>query len=110
PTASSCDRDCLKRLADTYIAALVAHDPRKVPLASDLKFVENAQRMQPGEGLWKSATAGPTSFKIVVPDPYSQEVGGMVMIQSDGKPTQLGFRLKLLNGKLTEAEHIIAVP
>jgi len=110
PPAASCDRDCLKRLADDYIAALLAHDPRKVPLTADLKFVENAQRMKPGEGLWKSATAGATSFKIVVPDPYSQEVGGMIMIQADGKPTQVGFRLKLLNGKIAEAEHIIAVP
>jgi hypothetical protein len=110
PATTACDRECLKMLADNYIAALVAHDPRKVPLATDAKFVENAQRMKPGEGLWKSTTAGPTEFKILVPDPYSQEVGGMVMIQSDGKPTQLGFRLKLVNGKITEAEHIVAVP
>src|SRR5512144_878819 len=72
PTA--CDRDCLKALADSYIASLVAHDPGKVPLAADVKIVENAQRIKPGEGLWKTATAGPTEFKIVVPDPYSQEV------------------------------------
>ena len=110
PTATACDRECLRTLADNYVAALVAHDPRKVPLATDIKFVENAQRMKPGEGLWKSTTAGTTEFKILVPDPYSQEVGGMVMIQSDGKPTQLGFRLKLVNGKITEAEHIVAVP
>jgi hypothetical protein len=108
PTA--CDRDCLKTLADNYIAALVAHDPKKVPLAADVKIVENAKRIQPGEGLWKTATAGPTDFKILVPDPYSQEVGGMVMIQSEGKPAQVGFRLKLANGKIVEAEHMVAVP
>ncbi len=91
--ATTCDRDCLVRLADAYIAALVAHDPGKAPLASDVKIVENAQRIKPGEGLWKTATAGPTDFKILVPDPYSQEVGGMVMMQSDNKPAQVGFRL-----------------
>ena len=107
---TTCDRDCLNALADSYIAALVAHDATKVPLAADVRIVENAQRIKPGEGLWKSATAGPGEFKIVVPDAYSQEVGGMVVMQSDGKPAQLGFRLKLVNGKIAEAEHMIAVP
>jgi len=72
------DRPALIKLADDYIAALVAHTPAKVPLASDVKTVENAKRINPGEGLWKSATAGPTEFKIVVPDAVSQQVGGMV--------------------------------
>src|SRR5579862_728338 len=89
PAPSSCDRECLKMLADNYIAALVAHDARKVPLAADIKVVENAQRIKPGEGLWKTTTAGPTEFKILVPDPYAQEVGGMVMLESEGKPAQL---------------------
>jgi len=107
---TTCDRECLNALADSYLASLVAHDPHKVPLANDAKIVENAQRIKPGEGLWKSATAGPTEFKIVVPDPYSQEVGGMAMMQSDGKPAQVGFRLKLVNGQIAEAEHMVAVP
>src|SRR5690242_11683195 len=108
--ATTCDRECLNTLADKYLAALVAHDPHKVPLADDIETVENAQRIKPGEGLWKTTTAGPTEFKIVVPDPYSQEVGGMAMMQSDGRPAQVGFRLKLVNGKIAEAEHMVAVP
>ena len=66
---TTCDRECLKSLADSYIASLVAHDPAKVPLAQDVKIVENAHRIKPGEGLWKTTTAGPAEFKIVVPDP-----------------------------------------
>ncbi len=110
PAPKTCDRDCLERLADNYIAALVAHDPHKVPLAADIKTVENAKRISPGEGLWKTATAGPTDFKILVPDTTSQEVGGMVMMQSEGKPAQVGFGLRLVDGKIVEAEHVIAVP
>ena len=110
PVATTCDRDCLIKLADSYIASLVAHDASKVPLAADVKIVENAKRIQAGEGLWKSTTAGPTEFKIVVPDAYAQEVGAMVLLQSDGKPAQVGFRLKLVNGKLAEVENMIAVP
>jgi hypothetical protein len=101
------DRAALLKLADDYLAALVAHDPGKVPLAGDVKAVENVKRVQPGEGLWKTATAGPTEFKILVPDPITQEVGGLVVMQNDGKPAQVGFRLKLVNGKIVEAEHMV---
>jgi hypothetical protein len=108
--AKPLDRAALIKLADDYVTALVAHSPNKVPLASDVKTVENAKRIKAGEGLWKSATAGPTEFRIVVPDTFSQEVGGMYMIQSDNKPAQIGLRLKVVNGKITEAEHMIALP
>ncbi len=101
------DRAALLKLADTYLSALVAHDPGKVPLASDVKVVENVKRINPGEGLWKTATSGPTEFKIVVPDPVLQQVGGLVVMQNDGKPAQVGFRLKVVNGKIVEAEHMI---
>jgi len=101
------DRAALLKLADTYLDALVAHDPGKVPLAGDVKVVENVKRIKPGEGLWKTATAGPTDFKIVVPDPVTQEVGGLVVMQTEGKPAQVGFRLKVVNGKIVEAEHMI---
>ena len=101
------DRAALLKLADTYLASLLAHDPGKVPLASDVKVVENVTRIKPGEGLWKTASSAPTEFKIVAPDPVLQEVGGLVVMQVDGKPSQFGFRLKLLNGKIVEAEHLV---
>ena len=107
-TASNpCDRACLNKLADDYVAALVAHDPRKVPLARDVRMVENIQRIQPGEGLWKSASAVPTTFRIHVPDVVAQQVGLLVTMQEGGKPIQLAVRLKLANGKITEAEHVV---
>jgi hypothetical protein len=108
--AADCDRDCLIDLADNYLAALVAHDPNRVPLAPDVKTVENVKPVNVGEGLWKTASSGPTEFKIIVPDPVSQEVGGLVMMGSDGKPAQVGFRLKLEDGKIVEAEHMVVAP
>lgn len=104
---SPCDRDCLKGLADRYVAALVAHDPAKVPLARDVKIVENLQRIHPGEGLWKTASGVPTTFRIVVPDPVAQQVGLLAVMQEEGHPIQLGLRLKLVDGKITEAEHVV---
>src|SRR5580658_8340062 len=101
------DRAALLKLADNYLAALVAHDPGKLPIASDVKVVENVTRIKVGEGLWKTAGSPPTAFTIVAADPVTQQVGGLVVMQVDGKASQVGFRLKLVNGKIVEAEHLV---
>jgi hypothetical protein len=103
-----CNRACLKDLANAYLAALVAHDPSKVPLAANVKFVENVKRMQPGEGLWKTASEVPTTFALYVPDPVSGQVGFLGMMKADGKPIELALRLKVRHGEIVEAEHLIA--
>jgi hypothetical protein len=109
-SAQSCDRACLIKTTDQYLAALVAHDPAKAPLAKDVAFVENVKKMKPGEGLWKTASGGPTAFKIYVPDPTLQQAGWLGVIQQDGKPVILALRLKLQDGKIVQAEHIYAAP
>ncbi len=103
-----CDRACLNKTVDSYLAALVAHDPSKVKFAPDVKFVENIVPTKPGDGLWKTASALPTTFRIYVPDTVSQEVGFIGVMMENGKPIELGLRLKLRNGRIVEAEHLIA--
>jgi hypothetical protein len=105
-----CNRACLKDLASSYLAALVAHDPSKVPLAGDLKFVENVTPMKAGEGLWKTASEVPTTFAVYVPDPISGQVGFIGVMKADGKPIELALRLKVRHGQIVEAEHLIATP
>jgi hypothetical protein len=95
-------------MVDTYLAALVAHDTSKAPLAKDVKFVENVERVQPGAGLWKTASAVPTTFRIYVPDPVAGQVGFIGMMEESGKPIELGLRLKVRDGRIIEAEHLIA--
>jgi hypothetical protein len=106
--AAECDRVCLGKMVDTYLAAVVAHDPARVPFALNLRFVENTVPMKPGEGLWKTASAAPTTFKIYVPDPVVEQVGFLGVMREGDKPIELGLRLKLTDGKITEAEHLIA--
>jgi hypothetical protein len=105
--APSCDLACLERILDEYLAAVVAHDPSRAPLAANVKFVENVVRMKPGEGLWQTASEAPTTFKIYVPDPVSGQVGFMGVMKEEGKPIQVGVRLKVENGRITEAEHLV---
>jgi hypothetical protein len=100
-------RDDLKAAADAYVAAMVVHDPRGAPLAPDALIVENLARIQPTEGLWTAASAGPTSFQIHVPDVAAQEIGYMAVMEADGKPVQIGLRLKFERGQITEAEQLV---
>lgn len=111
PTASQaqdCNRACLIDLANDYAAALVAHDPSDVPLADTIVTVENAKRIGRGEGLWRTASGAPTGFHIHVPDPVSQQVGLLAMMEVEGKPALVGIRLKRERGRIVEAEHMVA--
>jgi hypothetical protein len=105
---AKCDRACLKGAVDTYLAAVVAHDPSQVHFSPTVEFVENTVPMKPGEGLWKTASALPTTFKIYVPDTTSEEVGFIGIMQEGDKPIMLALRLKIRDGQITEAEHLIA--
>ena len=51
---AACDRTCLKNIAEQYLAAFVAHDPSKAPLAADARYTEMSVPTKIGEGLWKT--------------------------------------------------------
>jgi hypothetical protein len=70
--------------------------------------VENLRAIKPGEGLWATATGGPGSFALFVPDPERQEAGFLGVIERQSEPVLLGLRLKASSGQVTEAEHLIA--
>ena len=101
-----CDRDCLKDIADTYIAALVADDPDAAPFADDVKFTENTEVLEIGEGLWQTATAASDTFRIYVPDPVARQIGFMVHVEQGDAHRLLAVRLKVEDGEITEAEHL----
>jgi hypothetical protein len=102
-----CDRACLTGLVDRYFAALVAHDPRILPFSRLYRFVENATPLRIGEGLWQTATDLPGTFSIVVPDEVAGQVGFLGVMGENGAPVLVALRLKLENGEISEAEHLI---
>jgi hypothetical protein len=55
PIPLNCDRACLENLIDQYWAAVVARDPKRLPLSQDVKYTENDQVMDIGDGFWKTA-------------------------------------------------------
>jgi hypothetical protein len=107
--AGPCDRDCLKGVVDKYVEAMVKHDAKAAPFAVSVKFTENAEAFPIGQGgLWTSATGASKTYRIYVPDPVSRQVGFMGLIQTGEMQNQLALRLKVEDGKITEAEHYVA--
>ena len=110
--APKCDRQCLVDLMQKYIGALANHDPKELPFAEKVKFTENSEKtvefLEVGKGLWENATGGPTEFQIYAADPEAQAAACLVVMKEKDKDVLLGARIKLENGKITEAEHLLA--
>jgi hypothetical protein len=109
--APKCDRQCLVDLMQKYVEALVKHDPQSLPLADKVKFTENTDKaieiLDVGKGLWETASGGPTEFQIYAADPETQASACLLVMKEKDKDIMLGARIKLENGKITEAEHLI---
>ena len=75
------DRPGLVDLMTDYFEALVNKDPSKVPIAADIKFVENTADIPVGDGLWVTASGGPSEFRIDAADPKAQQVASLAMMK-----------------------------
>ena len=105
-TAVECDQACLESFADQYIDAMVNHDPSSIPLAEDVKFTENGVQLAVGDALWATASAN-TDFRIYVTDPETGQIGYSGIVEENGTPVLISFRLKIVNGKISEIEQIV---
>lgn len=103
-----CERECLEGFVNQYLDALVAHNIFGLPLASRVKFTENAQPLDLGDGLW-NVTTGVGKYKLIVVDPRSQQAGFLGTVLANDRPTTLALRLKLENRKISEIETLVSV-
>ena len=99
-----------------YYAALTAGDPGRLPLAADVKFTENGQRIAVGTGLWATATGAADSPVVSVaeesygPGGYVGQVAGWGMIAEGGDggdDVLLGVRLKTMGQVISEIETFV---
>jgi hypothetical protein len=108
----ACDRACLNGFIDQYLDAVLKHDPKLVPLTKNVKYTENGQRLDPGDGLWRSMAAR-GSYRLYVDDVSTGEVVFMGTIREEGRmPGQqaadvIGLRLKVVNRQIPEVEMLI---
>ncbi len=102
------DRQSLVDLMTDYYEALVSKDQTKVPIASNIKFVENTAEIPVGDGLWVTASEVPGEFRIDAADVEAQQVASLAMMKEyEGDNALAAIRLKVVNGNITEAEHLV---
>jgi len=104
--AKACDYACLTGFVDQYLAALVAHDPSRLPVAAHIKFTENTIPLKLGDALW-GTFSGLGTYRIYFADPQAGEVGCECTIRENGTPAILVVRLKIVDRKITEVETIV---
>ena len=104
-----CGTTCLRGFVDRYIAAMVAHDPQRLPLAHRVEFTENGVQLRLGDGLWGTASA-PGHYKIYITDPEDGQVGFYGTVFENGVPVLLALRLKIDYGLISQIETIVARP
>jgi hypothetical protein len=103
---NTCDRACLKGHIDGYVAAMLAHDPKRLPLSSRARFTEDtAEKQLTDSVLWKSAS-GVRPFRQDYLDVRAGIAASHVLVEESGKPVMLALRLKVEAGQLTEIETI----
>ena len=102
----NCDRACLEGFVDQYLDAVVAHDPSKAPINKNAKFTENGQRLELGDGLWRTMT-GKGTYRVFVTDVQIGQVSFMGSIREANTPAMLAVRLKIDNRRITEAETFV---
>ena len=109
PIPLNCDRACLEGLIDQYLAAVVAHDPSKLPLSEDVKYTENNQVLEVGDGFWKTAS-GIGNYKHVFADPEFGQVAMMGTMREANTTILMSLRLRIELGRITEIETVYFKP
>ena len=105
PIPLNCNRACLEDLVNQYLAALVAHDPKRLPLSADAMYTENDQTIEVGDGFWKTAEAV-GNYKHYFADPEFGQVVFMGSMREASAALLMSLRLRVELGRITEIESI----
>src|SRR5580658_354190 len=105
PIPLNCDRACLEGLMNQYLSALAARDPKRLPVSADVRYSENDQMMELGDGFWKTVESV-GNYKHIFADPESGQVGFMGTMHEAGSSLLMSVRLRIQLGRITEIESI----
>jgi hypothetical protein len=107
--SADCDRSrvCLARTLETYLDALAARDPARLPVAKNVKYTENGVRLNIGDGLWATASAKPT-YRLDLIDEEEGQVGVLGRISENGNNNWYAARLRVEpDGRVSELEVLV---
>ncbi len=79
--AKTCDRARLEGFVNQYLAALVAQDPSKLPLAKNARYTENGQELKLGEDQ-TDLSSSPDAFRA--PPARGVDPRGELVFRRDG--------------------------
>jgi hypothetical protein len=109
PIPLKCDRACMENVVNQYLAALVAHDPKRLPLSKDVMYTENAQRTELGDGFWKTVE-GRGDYAHIFADPEIGQAAFMGTMREAGALLLMSLRLRIELGRITEIESVYFRP
>jgi len=110
--AQSCDRACLEGWVDRYLDAVIDNDVSALPVTNDVRFTENGQHLELGDGLWHSMKSK-GRYRLFVTDVPAQQVTLLTTIAEDDRapagsvPALMALRLKLAGSRVSEIEQIV---
>jgi len=102
-----CSKELVLGFINDYLEALVARDPTGLPVSPHLKFTENGESLNLGQGLWETARC--VEFRKSFVDPMTGQAGffGVVIERGDGKAIFV-LRLKIKYQQIVEVETLVA--
>lgn len=110
--AQGCDRACLESWVDRYLDAVIDNDPSALPMTRDIRFTENGQRLEIGDGLWRSMKSK-GHYRLFVTDVPAQQVALLTTLAEDDRdptgnvPALMALRLKIEGDRVSEIEQIV---
>jgi hypothetical protein len=103
-----CDRACLQDAVDQTLAAMVAHDARRLPLSADFRYTENGQQLATSDGFWGTAT-GPGAYRHYFLDPRAEQAAVFAVMKENGSNNVIiGMRIKMEGRKISEIEAVFS--
>jgi len=105
--ATDCNRACLQQHLDTYLRAVVSHQPQAGQLWVGFRQTENAVVIPEGQGVWKSVTALGSVQRHYL-DAVQQQAGYFGTVMLGDEEAVVALRLKVQWNQVTEAEWFIA--
>ncbi len=109
---AACDRACLEDWADRYLDAVIDDDPSQLDFAGDVRFTEDGQQLELGDGLWNTMKAR-GEYRLSVADIPAGQIALIGTIYEDHRdpsqqePALLGLRLRVDRGRIAEIEQMV---
>lgn len=103
PSSADCDRECLRGFVTQYLAAMIAHNPASVPLASNARFTEDCKELKLGEGIWEKITRL-TDYRRDILDVRGGVAVSYLVVEEGSSPVLFVVRLKIADKKIAEIE------